>query len=90
MSGYALDLNVNGFNSNANVGWNVVHPESNTVATYGYFSTNSTGGFNETAFVEGDLQEGTYELHVFDDSNEDGVADQGANENTVSVSVPCK
>lgn len=66
VSGYGLDLNVNGFKSNSNVGWNVVHPETNTVATFGYFSTNSTGGFNETAFVEGDLPEGTYEVHVFD------------------------
>ena len=63
-----MKLNVNGFEPNSNVGWKVVHPETQAIPTYGYFSTNNTGGFSESAYIESESQlaEGKYEIQFFD------------------------
>ena len=91
-SGYGMELNVNGFEPNSNVGWKLVHPETQEIPTYGYFSTNSTGGFFESAYIESEsgLVEGKYEIQFFDDANNDGNADQGKREFIVSMSVRCE
>src|SRR5215207_2418544 len=88
--GYGMKLNVNGFEPNSNVGWKVVHPETQTIPTYGYFATNNTGGFSESEYIEGELEEGKYEIHFFDDADNDGKADQGKKEFIVSMSTPCE
>jgi hypothetical protein len=92
ITGYGMKLNVNGFEPNSNVGWKVVHPETQEVPTYGYFETNSTGGFSEPAYIESEsgLVEGKYEIQFFDDADNDGNADQGKREFIVSMTVPCK
>ena len=89
-SGYGMKLNVNGFEPNSNVGWKLVHPETQTSPTFGYFATNNTGGFSESEYIEGELEEGKYELQFFDDADNDGNADQGKKEFIVSMSVPCE
>ena len=89
-SGYGMELNVNGFEPNSNVGWKLVHPETQTSSTYGYFATNNTGGFTESEYIEGELEEGKYEIQFFDDADNDGKADQGKKEFIVSMSVPCE
>lgn len=91
-SGYGMKLNVNGFEPNSNVGWKVVHPETKVIPTFGYFSTNSTGGFFEPVYIESEsgLVKGQYEIQFFDDADNDGNADQGKREFIVSMSVPCK
>jgi len=89
-SGYGMELNVNGFEPNSNVGWKLVHPETQTSPTYGYFETNTTGGFSESEYIEGELEEGKYELQFFDDADNDGKADQGKKEFIVSMSTPCE
>ncbi len=92
ITGYGMQLNVNGFEPNSNVGWKVVHPETQAIPTYGYFSTNNTGGFSESAYIESEseLVEGKYEIQFFDDADNDGNADQGKREFIVSMSVPCE
>jgi hypothetical protein len=92
VTGYGMKLNVNGFEPNSNVGWKLVHPETQEIPTYGYFSTNSTGGFFESAYIESEsgLVEGKYEIQFFDDADNDGKADQGKKEFIVSMSVPCE
>jgi len=92
ISGYGMKLNVNGFEPNSNVGWKLVHPETKEIPSYGYFSTNSTGGFFEPVYIESEsgLVEGKYELQFFDDADNDGNADQGKREFIVSMSVPCE
>jgi hypothetical protein len=92
VTGYGMKLNVNGFEPNSNVGWKLVHPETQEIPTYGYFSTNSTGGFSESAYIESEsgLVEGKYEIQFFDDADNDGNADQGKREFIVSMSVPCE
>lgn len=89
-SGYGMELNVNGFEPNSNVGWKLVHPETQTSSTYGYFATNNTGGFTESEYIEGQLEEGKYEIQFFDDADNDGKADQGKKEFIVSMSTPCE
>ena len=91
-SGYGMELNVNGFEPNSNVGWKVVHPETQTIPTYGYFSTNSSGGFFEPVYIESEsgLVKGKYEIQFFDDADNDGNADQGKRELIVYMSVPCE
>jgi len=32
-----MELNLNGFEPNSNVGWKVVHLETQAIPTYGYF-----------------------------------------------------
>ena len=92
ISGYGMKLNVNGFEPNSNVGWKLVYPETKEIPSYGYFSTNSTGGFFEPVYIESEsgLVEGKYELQFFDDADNDGNADQGKREFIVSMSVPCE
>ncbi|HVP82582.1 MAG TPA: hypothetical protein VMS35_06040 [Nitrososphaeraceae archaeon] len=89
-SGYGMQLNVNGFEPNSNVGWKLVHPETQSIPSFGYFSTNTTGGFSESEYIEGELEQGKYELQFFDDANNDGKADQGKKEFIVSMSTPCE
>lgn len=89
-SGYGMELNVNGFEPNSNVGWKLVHPETQSSPTYGYFATNNTGGFSESEYIEGELEEGKYEIQFFDDADNDGKADQGKKEFIVSMSTPCE
>ncbi|MGI0001397.1 MAG: hypothetical protein ACRD6Q_09215 [Nitrososphaeraceae archaeon] len=91
ITGYGMKLNVNGFEPNSNVGWKVVHPETQEIPTYGYFSTNSTGGFFEPVYIESEsgLVEGKYEIQFFDDADNDGNADQGKREFIVAMTVPC-
>ena len=91
VTGYGMKLNANGFEPNSNVGWKLVHPETQESPTYGYFSTNSTGGFSESAYIESEsgLVEGKYEVQVFDDADNDGNSDPGKKEFIVSMNVPC-
>jgi hypothetical protein len=70
----------------------VVHPETQEIPTYGYFSTNSTRGFSGPAYIESEsgLIEGKYEIQFFDDADNDGNADQGKREFIVAMTVPCQ
>src|ERR671910_3342731 len=58
VTGYGMNLQINGFEPDSNVGWKLIHPETQTTPTYGYFETNNTGGFTESEYIEGELEEG--------------------------------
>ncbi len=90
VTGYGMNLNVNGFEPDSSVGWKLVHPETQTTSEFGYFSTNSTGGFSESAYIEDELIDGKYEIQFFDDADNDNNPDQGKKEFIVSMSVPCE
>jgi len=90
-TGYGMNLHINGFEPDSNVGWKLIQPETQTTSEFGYFSTNSTGGFSESVYIEeGKLAEGKYNIQFFDDANTDGNPDAGKNEFIVSMSVPCE
>jgi hypothetical protein len=91
VTGYGMNLNVNGFEPDSTVSWKLVNPETQTTSDFGYFSTNSTGGFSEPVYIEGgELAEGKYNIQFFDDVDNDGNPDPGKNEFIVSMSVPCE
>ena len=91
VTGYGMTLHANGFEPNSNVGWKLVHPETQVTSEFGYFSTNSTGGFSEPVYIEeGELVEGKYNIQFFDDADSDGNPDPGKREFIVSMSVPCE
>lgn len=90
ITGYGMTLNVNGFEADSSVGWKLVHPETQTTSEFGYFSTNSTGGFSEQVYIEDELSEGRYDIQFFDDADTDGNPDSGKREFITSMSVPCE
>jgi|GEM_PF-290795 len=88
---YKMTLHVNGFEPDSTVGWKLVNPETQTSSEYGYFSTNSTGGFSEPSVIEDEgLKEGKYDIQFFDDEDTDGNPDPGKKEFVVSMSIPCE
>ena len=89
LEGFSMILKVNGFEPNGNVQWQVVHPESKTIVSYGYFATNRTGGLNEDAFIEGPLIKGSYEIQLFNDLDQDNLADNNKIRKILTISVPC-
>ena len=85
--GFNIVMNVNGFIPNSTVAYKFVTSDSK-IPLYGYFETNSTGGFNDVTFAD-DLKEGTYKLYFGDDANNDNVFDVGAKRIYANVTIPC-
>jgi len=85
--GFNIVMNVNGFTPNSTVAYKFVTSESK-IPLYGYFETNSTGGFNDVTFAD-DLKEGNYKLYFADDANNDNVFDIGAKRIYANVTIPC-
>jgi hypothetical protein len=85
--GFNIVINANGFASNSTVAWKFVDSDSK-IPLYGYFETNSTGGFNDVTFAD-DLKEGNYKLYLADDANNDNVFDIGAKRIYANVTIPC-
>lgn len=85
--GFNIVINANGFTSNGTVAWKFVDSESK-IPLYGYFDTNSTGGFSDVTFAD-DLKSGNYKLYFADDVNNDNVFDIGAKRVYTNVTIPC-
>ena len=85
--GFNIVINANGFTSNSTVAWKFVDSDSK-IPLYGYFETNSTGGFNGVTFAD-DLKNGNYKPYFVDDVNNDNVFDIGAKRIYTNVTMPC-
>jgi hypothetical protein len=85
--GFNIVMNVNGFMPNSTVAYKFVTSDSK-IPLYGYFETNSTGGFNDITFAD-DLKEGNYKLYFADDADNDNVFDVGAKRIYANVTIPC-
>jgi hypothetical protein len=85
--GFNIVINANGFLPNSTVAWKFVTPESK-IPLYGYFETNSTGGFNDITFAD-DLKPDHYKLYFADDANNDNVFDIGSKRIYANVTIPC-
>jgi len=85
--GFNIVINANGFKSNSTVAYKFVDSASK-IPLYGYFETNSTGGFNDVTFAD-DLKEDNYKLYFADDANNDNVFDIGAKRIYANVTIPC-
>ena len=85
--GFNIVINANGFAPNSTVAWKFVGSDSR-IPLYGYFETNSTGGFNDVTFAD-DLMEDHYKMYFADDANGDGTFDIGAKRIYANVTIPC-
>lgn len=85
--GFNIVINANGFMPNSTVAYKFVTSESK-IPLYGYFETNSTGGFNDVTFAD-DLKPDNYKLYFADDANNDNVFDIGAKRIYANVTIPC-
>jgi hypothetical protein len=85
--GFNIVINANGFTPNGTVAWKFVDSDSK-IPLYGYFETNSTGGFNDVTFAD-DLKQGHYKLYFADDVNTDGTFDIGSPRVYANVTIPC-
>jgi len=86
--GFNIVINANGFKPNSTVAYKFVGSDSR-ITLYGYFETNSSGGFNDVTFAD-DLKEDKYKLYFADDANSDGAFDIGAKKIYANVSIPCQ
>ena len=85
--GFNIVINANGFAPNSTVDYKFVDSNSK-IPLYGYFETNSTGGFNDVTFAD-DLKEGNYKLYFADDTNNDNVFDIGSKRVYANLTIPC-
>lgn len=85
--GFNIVINANGFAPNSTVAYKFVDSGSK-IPLYGYFETNSTGGFNDVTFAD-DLKSDNYKLYFADDVNNDNVFDIGSKRIYVNLTIPC-
>jgi hypothetical protein len=85
--GFNIVINANGFMPNSTVAYKFVTSESK-IPLYGYFETNSTGGFNDITFAD-DLKPDHYKLYFADDADNDNVFDIGSKRIYANVTIPC-
>ncbi len=87
--GFEVNLETDGFLPNNNVHWDLIDIKNNTIALSGYFSTNSSGGFEERTFVD-DISSGDYKIKFFDDADTNDKLDTNKTELSLDLSIPCK
>jgi hypothetical protein len=85
--GFNIVINANGFGPNSNVNWKLIDSH-NGIPLYGYFQTNSTGGFNDVTFAD-DLKADNYKMAFGTDANNDNKFDTGAPIVFANVTIPC-
>ena len=85
--GFNMVINANGFAPNSNVNWKLVNSKSQ-IPLYGYFQTNSTGGFNDVTFSD-DLKADSYKMYFGTDANNDNKFDAGAPTTYANITIPC-
>ena len=85
--GFNIVINANGFLPNSTVSYKFVTSD-NKIPLYGYFETNSTGGFTDITFAD-DLKPDHYKLYFADDADNDNVFDIGSKRIYANVTIPC-
>ncbi len=84
---HRINMTVNGFNKNGIIYWEFINSKG-IIDYYGYFDTNSTGGFNDYTIADG-LFPDIYTLRFFDDKNNDYFKDPNGLEINLTYAVPC-
>ena len=85
--GFNMVINANGFAPHSNVNWKLVNSKAQ-IPLYGYFQTNSTGGFNDVTFAD-DLKADSYKMYFGTDANNDNKFDVGASTTYDNITIPC-
>lgn len=86
--GFDFKITTNGFAPDRIVHWELLDKEQQP-ALLGYFETNNTGGFNETSYIA-DVLPGKYQLHLYDDKDNDAQEDFVGKEIFTGLSIPCE
>ena len=60
--GFEVTLETDGFLPNSKIYWDLADIKNNTTALSGYFSTNSSAGFEERTFID-DISSGDYKIN---------------------------
>lgn len=87
VEGFNFNMMVNGFAPDRTVHWEMLDKDQQP-SLLGYFETNSTGGFNETSYVT-DILPGKYQLHLYDDKDNNAQEDWVGKETFTELSLPC-
>jgi hypothetical protein len=87
--GFEVTLETDGFGPRSNVHWDLVDTKNNTIALSGYFTTNSSGGFEERTYVD-DISSGDYKIKFFDDADTNDKPDANKTALSLDFSIPCK
>lgn len=87
VEGFNFDIMTNGFAPDRIVHWELLDKDQQP-ALLGYFETNQTGGFNETSYAT-DILPGKYQLHLYDDKDNDAHEDSIGKETFTELSIPC-
>ena len=88
LSDHRVNFTANGFNRDGNIYWEFIN-STGFVDSYGYFATNSTGGFDDYIIAD-DIYPDNYVISFFDDKNNDYIKDDNGIEVNVTYSIPCK
>ena len=87
--GFEVTLETDGFGPSSNEHWDLVDTKNNTIALSGYFTTNSSGGFEERTYVD-DISSGDYKIKFFDDADTNDKLDANKTGLSLDFSIPCK
>ena len=87
--GFEVTLETDAFGPSSNVHWDLVDTKNNTIALSGYFTTNSSGGFEERTYVD-DISSGDYKIKFFDDADTNDKLDANKTGLSLDFSIPCK
>lgn len=87
IEGFPFNIMTNGFAPNRTVHWELLD-QNKEPTLLGYFETNSTGGFNETT-DDFEISPGKYQLHVYDDIDNDAEEDFVGKETFTELASPC-
>lgn len=84
--GFNVYLNVNGFQPDSTVKWNLVDSQDQ-IPLYGYFQVNGTGGFNDVTFMD-DVRPDNYKMNfAVDDDLSNPYVDSPRL--SVDITIPC-
>jgi hypothetical protein len=86
-NGFNLGISTNGFNPNSTVAWKLVN-STQSIPIFGYFQTNSTGGFSDYTFLN-EIGPDKYKMYFGDDADNDGKFDMINRTTYANLTIPC-
>lgn len=86
-NGFNLGINTNGFNINSTVAWKLVN-STHSIPIFGYFQTNSTGGFSDYTFLS-EIGPDKYKMYCDDDADNDNRFDMINRTTFANLTIPC-
>lgn len=86
-NGFKIGISTNSFNANSTVAWKLVN-STQSIPIFGYFQTNSTGGFSDYTFLS-EIGPDKYKMYFGDDANNDNKFDTINRTTYANLTIPC-